>query len=251
MFCFKPKKKFKRAPCLFRHLFVQHYRILVCWSYLAISLRDFEALHIGKLLVVVIVHNRLVLVPLCLLGSPVTDFYRAKLAFRVTIGEELLTAHMLGLERPQLVLLFFGLFQHFDVLALKLALMFDTVDLSIEKTFEMVGLYAMRGKHGLLSLLVLRHEVVRQGEVNLTSSFTQLFNAFCIVLITLLLGQLLVGINNGKLHSLSLRVVNLLRLLEHLSKMITLLFFHVLLELFLFFQKPLLALLLIDPVSLL
>lgn len=225
--------------------------MFVGWSFLVTSLRDLEASHIGKLFTVVIVHGSFVLVSLFFLGKSVSRFHCALLAFRFTVSKHLLTAHVLSLQRPQLILLFLRLLQHFVVLHLELALMFDGIDLLVYQTLEMVGLYAMRSKHGLFGLLVLRHEVMSQREMNLICGLSKLFKTFCIVLITLLFGQLGVRFNNGLLHSLSFGVVCLLRLLEHVGEMVSLLLFHLHLEVRLFFQKPLFALLLINPVSLL
>jgi len=188
------------------------------WEVSAISL-DLFAGHVSELLTVVVLDSRIMLSLLSLLSAAVSQLLSAQLAFVLTVGKQLLAAHVFLLEGPQLFLFLLAFLEHFVVIALKFTLVHDAAHLSGGKSLKVVWLDAMRGEHACLSHGVLCHEIVVHREVLLECSVSLFLRFFGIVTVALFFSHLPVGIDSRRLHSLALGIVVILSLSKHLGKM--------------------------------
>ena len=122
--------------------------------------------------------------------------HSAKLPLCLSISKHLLTAHVLSLEGPEVFLFFLGLSKHLVVVYLEGTFVHDGGLLFWSQSLEVIGLYSVSSKHGLLSSGVFCHEIVGKSEINFFSCSCLMLILFGGVSVSLFLCQLSVGFNN-------------------------------------------------------
>jgi len=152
--------------------------------------------HVGKLLTVVVFDSRVMLGLLALLNGAVSNLLSSQFALILTVGKKLLASEVLLLEGPKIILLFLACLKHFVILNLEGTLMHDSGLLLGGETLEAIGLNAVGCESALLRHGVLGHEIVCHREVHFVHSIGILFTTFSLIAVTLLLGCLLVVVNN-------------------------------------------------------
>ena len=108
--------------------------------------------------------------------------------------QDLLPTELLLLEGPKAFLFLLGHLFHVGFTNLLGALVEDGVLLLLIKTLEVVRLDAVGSEHALLSLGVLSHEVVIQGEILFRLASVLSCVEICSIAVTLLTRQLEVGV---------------------------------------------------------
>ena len=131
-------------------------------------------------------------------ASPRSNF--SELALVLAISKDLLSTKVLLLESPQALSLLLLFLCHFSLTHLHLSLEHHLIFLLRCEALESVWLDTVIRKHRLLSGWILSHEVMSIGVVDISGGLELLVGSLCDLFVTLLLGQLSVGILNGALH---------------------------------------------------
>jgi len=179
-------------------------------------------------------------------GSDLTE-----LSLVFSVGEDLETSLLLGLHGKHLLGILLVLLEHFLFSELVSSLVEDGLLLSSVKSLEVIGLYSMWSKLGLLASWVLSHERIGQSELLVVCCLELFFAHGGGVSISLLFCHLSVSSLIGDLHLDSLFVVLGLCDFEKLDEMVLLLAESIVSCLFLLLEELLLANLLGGPVGLL
>ena len=124
----------------------------------------------------------------------------SELTLVLAIGQDLLSTKVLLLEGPQALSLFLLFLCHFSLTHLHLSLEHHLIFLLRCEALESVWLDTVVCKHRLFSGWVLSHEVMSIGVVDISGGLELLVGSLCGLFVTLLLGQLGVGILDGALH---------------------------------------------------
>jgi hypothetical protein len=123
--------------------------------------------------------------------------------FHSSVAKHLLTAHVLLLKSPQTFLLLLVCLLHFSFSNLLSALMQNCILLLLTKTFKVVGLHSVWGKHRPLSRRIFSHEVMIESELLLSCSSLLASFECSIIPVSLLNRHLIVSILICDEHFLS------------------------------------------------
>ena len=171
--------------------------------------------------------------------------------FHGAVREHLLSAQRFLLQSPKTLFLLLGLLNHLVLPNLLGALMQHVLLLLLVEALEVVGLYAVRRKHRLLSGWVLGHKVGCRSVSNFFETGLLTLTEVSSITITLLARQLAVRIRIVNLHLFAKSSVLFLSLLQK-TVVMSVQFMSVLLCLSLrFLSFVFLVDLLFDPVFLL
>jgi hypothetical protein len=161
----------------------------------------------GLLLLVVVLEADVMLHFLLLLSRTVANLNRSQVALHLPIVKNLLAAHVFLLHSPKFIGFLLGLFEHFLLSHLLGPLMKNGILLLLVKPLKVVGLYAVRSQHRLLSGGVLSHEIVSQSEIHFLVSVVLQVSGEMGITVALLFSHLLVSLLSGHENSLEPRVV--------------------------------------------